>query len=474
MVSRTAGYRLERDTLGEVKVPEGAYYGPQTQRAKENFPVSGLKLQKRFIRAQGILKEAAAKANTQLGMLDERRGKAIARAAREVSEGKFDGHFVVDVYQSGAGTSQNMNANEVIANRAIELLKGKVGDYKLVHPNDHVNMAQSSNDTIHVAMHIAAVEAIERELLPTLDDLRRTLAKKANEFKDIVKPGRTHLQDAVPITLGQEFSGYAAMVQKGMRRVKSAEMSLREINMGATAVGTGLNAHPDFGVVAVREISRITGIDFRLPENPFEAAQNTDAAVEASAALRTLAVGLTKMANDLRLLSSGPRAGLGEIRLPAVQPGSSIMPGKVNPVIAEMLNMVCFQVLGNDAAIAFAGQAGQLELNVMMPVIAYNLINSIEVLANAIKIFEAKCIKGITADTARCAELAEMSFALATALAPKIGYERAAEVAKKAHASGKSVREVALEMRVITEAEARAFLDPKKMARIRSKGYNKK
>ncbi len=468
------GYRFEKDTLGEVKVPEGAYYGPQTQRARENFPVSGIRLQRRFIRAQGILKEAAARANTQLGLLDERRGKAIARAAREVSEGKFDQHFVVDVYQSGAGTSQNMNANEVIANCAIELLRGKLGDYTLVHPNDHVNMAQSSNDTIHVAMHVAAVEAMEQELMPALDDLRRALAKKASEFKDIVKIGRTHLQDAVPITLGQEFSGYATMVKKGMRRVRTAEEALREINMGATAVGTGLNAHPDFGVIAVREISKMTGISFRLPENPFEAAQNTDAAVEASAALRTVAVGLIKMANDLRLLSSGPRAGLGEIKLPPVQPGSSIMPGKVNPVMAEMLNMACFQVLGNDATITFAGQAGQLELNVMMPAISYNLLNSIEVLAGAVRAFTQKCVKGITADTARCAELAEKSLALATALAPKIGYDKAAEVAKMAYATGKSVGEVALEMRVINEKEARELLDPKKMARMSSKAYKKK
>ncbi|MFQ5815974.1 MAG: class II fumarate hydratase [Candidatus Hydrothermarchaeaceae archaeon] len=468
-----AGYRRERDTLGEVRVPSDAYYGPQTQRARENFPVSGIRLQTRFVRAQGVLKEAAAKANVKLGVLEEKRGRAIARAAREVSEGRFAEHFVLDVYQSGAGTSQNMNANEVIANRAVEILGGEIGDYALVHPNDHVNMAQSSNDTIHVAMHIAAVEAMKRELIPALDDLRRALRKKSREFKDVVKPGRTHLQDAVPITLGQEFSGYAAVVKKGIKRVEVAEDALREINMGATAVGTGLNAHPDFSTTSVREISRITGIAFRPPDNPFEAAQNTDAAVEASGALRTLAVGLIKMADDLRLLSSGPRSGLGEIMLPPVQPGSSIMPGKVNPVMAEMLNMACFQVMGNDTAIAFAGQAGQLELNVMMPVIAYNLLNSIEILAGAVRAFTGRCIKGITADTERCAKSADRSLALATALAPKIGHERAAEVAKKAYSTGKSVREVALKEGLITEKEARKLLDPKKMTKIRSKAYRR-
>jgi len=467
------GHRLEKDTLGKVKVPVDAYYGPQTQRAKENFPVSGIRLQRRFIRSQGILKEAAAKANAKLGALDEKKGKAIARAAREVNEGRFDDHFVVDVYQSGAGTSQNMNANEVIANRAIEILNGKIGDYSLVHPNDHVNMAQSTNDTIHVAMHIAAVDALKTELVPAMDDLRRALRKKSREFKDIVKPGRTHLQDAVPITLGQEFSGYAAMVKKGVKRLKVAEDSLREINMGATAVGTGLNAHPDFASTSVREISRITGLSFRLPENPFEAAHNTDAAVEASGALKTVAVGFTKMANDLRLLSSGPRAGLGEIILPPVQPGSSIMPGKVNPVMAEMLNMACFQVMGNDTTISYAGQAGQLELNVMMPVIAYNLLNSLEILTGAVKAFTDRCIKGITADEERCAELADRSMALATALAPKIGYEKAAEVAKKAYSSGKSVKDVALKMGLITEKEAKKLLDPRHMTKVRSKSYKR-
>jgi fumarate hydratase class II len=468
-----AGYRLERDTLGVINVPVDAYYGPQTQRAKENFPISGIRFQRRFIRAQGILKEAAAKANVKVGELEERRGRAIARAAREVSEGRFDEHFILDVYQSGAGTSQNMNANEVIANRAIEILGGELGDYSLVHPNDHVNMAQSSNDTIHVAMHISAVEAIERELIPALDDLRHALRKKAREFKDVVKTGRTHLQDAVPITLGQEFSGYAAMVKKGIMRMKTAGDALREINMGATAVGTGLNAHPDFGVIAVREISRITGIAFRLPENPFEAAHNTDAAVEASGALRTLAIGLSKMADDLRLLSSGPRTGFGEIKLPPVQPGSSIMPGKVNPVMAEMLNMVCFQVLGNDAVISHAGRSGQLELNVMMPVIAYNLLNSIELLSGAVRAFTERCVKGIKADIERCAELADRSLALATALSPLIGYEMAAEVAKKAYIKGKSVREVAIEEGILTKKEAKRILDPKKMTKIRSKSYKR-
>ncbi|MEE8167288.1 MAG: class II fumarate hydratase [Candidatus Hydrothermarchaeales archaeon] len=462
-------YRIERDTLGEVKVPKDAYYGAQTQRAKENFQVSGITLQRGFIRAQGILKAAAAKSNVKLAQLDKKIGDAIAKAAKEVSERKLDQEFVVDVYQAGAGTSQNMNANEVIANRAIELLGGRKGDYSLVHPNDHVNMAQSSNDTIHVATHIAALEAIERELLPALADLEKALEKKAGEFKEVIKPGRTHLQDAVPITLGQEFSGYATMIGKGIKRIKHAGDALRELNMGATAVGTGLNAHPNFGKLAVEEINSALGLGFRMAENPFEAAQNMDASVEVSGALRVLAVSLIKIADDLRLLSSGPRTGLGEIELPAVQPGSSIMPGKVNPVMAEMLNMAAFQVMGNDAAIAFAAQAGQLELNVMMPMIAYNLLNSIGVLTGAVRAFTDRCVKGITADGERCRELAEQSLALATALAPRIGYEKAAKLAQKAYAKEKTVREVAIEEGILSKKEADEILDLLKMTRKKGK-----
>jgi fumarate hydratase class II len=459
-------YRVERDFLGEVRVPRDAYWGVQTQRAVENFPISGIRLGRRFIRAQGIVKLAAAKANMEVGRLDRRLGEAIVRAAEEVIEGELDEHFVVDVYQAGAGTSQNMNANEVIANRANEILGGELGSYDPVHPNDHVNMAQSTNDTIHVAMHIAAHEAIREELLPALEGLARALREKSREFDDVVKIGRTHLQDAVPIRLGQEFSGYASMVEHAISRVERASAALEELVIGGTAVGTGLNSHPKYPDVAIREINRLTGLNFRRPDDMFEAMQNTDACVEVSGALKTMAVSLTKIANDLRLLSSGPRTGLAEIRLPAVQPGSSIMPGKVNPVMAEMLNMVAFQVLGNDTAITYASQAGQLELNVMMPMIAHNLLQSVEIAARAVKAFTERCVTGIEADRQRCMSYVEWSTAMATALSPRIGYERAAEIAKRAYAEGKTVREVALEEGVLTEEELDELLDADRMTRI--------
>lgn len=458
-----ASYRIEKDFLGQVRVPADAYYGVQTYRAVKNFPISGLRLQPRFVRAQAIIKLAAAKANAALGVLDRQIAKAIILAAREVLDGKFSDQFVVDVFQAGAGTSQNMNMNEVLANRANELLGGSKGNYSLVHPNDHVNMAQSTNDTIHTAIHIAAVEAIVSELLPSLKHLRDALRRKAEEFDSVVKAGRTHLQDAVPLRLGQEFSGYAHMIERGRQRVERSFDSLLELNIGGTAVGTGLNAHPEYSASVVKEINRLTRLRFRRATNMFEAMQNTDACVEMSGALKTLAVSLTKIANDLRLLSSGPRTGLAEIRLPAVQPGSSIMPGKVNPVIAEMLNMAAFQVMGNDAVVTHAGQAGQLELNVMMPVIAYNLIQSIEILATATRAFADRCVRGIEADDKKCREWAEMSISLATALSPKIGYERAAEVAKKAYATGKPVRQVVLEEDLISERELDEILNIRTM-----------
>ncbi|MFQ5838228.1 MAG: class II fumarate hydratase [Thermoplasmata archaeon] len=459
-------YRTERDFLGKVRVPRRAYWGVQTQRAVENFPVSGLRLQRRFIRAQGIIKLAAAKANMEVGRLDGKMGEAIVKAAREVMEGRFDDHFVVDVYQAGAGTSQNMNANEVIANRANEILGGELGAYKPVHPNDHVNMAQSTNDTIHVAIHIAALEAIQKELLPALEGLAQALRQKAKEFDDIVKIGRTHLQDAVPVRLGQEFSGYASMIEHSISRLGKASASLEEIVIGGTAVGTGLNADPRYPDLAIREINTLTGLRFRRPDDMFEAMQNTDACMDTSGTLKAMAVSLTKIANDLRLLSSGPRTGLAEIELPAVQPGSSIMPGKVNPVIAEMLNMVAFQVLGNDATITYASQAGQLELNVMMPVIAYNLIQSIEIAIGGIGAFTERCVQGIKADRERCRSYVEWSTAMATALSPRIGYERAAEIAKKAYAEGRTVREVALEDSALTPEELDDLLDASRMTKI--------
>lgn len=461
-----AEYRLEKDFLGELKVPKEAYWGVQTQRAVENFPVSGLRLQPRFVRAQGIVKLAAAKANVEVGSLDPTLGKAIVQAAQEVMAGGLDDQFVVDVYQAGAGTSQNMNANEVIANRANELLGGKKGEYRPVHPNDHVNMAQSTNDTIHVATHIAALEAIHGDLLPALRDLSSALWRKAEAFDDVLKIGRTHLQDAVPLRLGQEFGGYASMVDHAVRRVEQASKALEELALGGTAVGTGLNAHPRYPDLALQEVNALTGLSFRRPDNMFEAMQNTDACVEVGGALKTLAVSLTKLANDLRLLSSGPRAGLGEIRLPAVQPGSSIMPGKVNPVLPEMLNMVAFQVLGNDATITYASQAGQLELNVMMPVIAYNLLHAIQVAAGGVRTFTSRCVEGIEANPERCASFVEWSTALATALSPKVGYARASEIAKRAYREGKTVREVAREEGVLSEAELDELLDADAMTRV--------
>ena len=454
--------RVEHDTMGNVAVPASAYYGAQTQRALDNFRISGLVFPRRFIRALGIVKEAAAYVNIQLGLLDEKKGKAIGQAAQEVTDGKLDPQFIVDVFQTGSGTSTNMNANEVIANRAIELLGGNRGDKEVVHPNDQVNMSQSSNDVFPTAIHISAVEAIVTDLLPALKKLVLALEKKADEFSDVVKPGRTHLQDAVPVTLGQEFSGYASMIAHGVERIENARSSLLELPIGGTAVGTGLNADPDFGELVVQRINEMTGLEFCPSKNKFEALQNRDAAVETSGALRSVAVSLMKISNDLRLLSSGPEAGLGEIELPALQPGSSIMPGKVNPVVPESVSMVCAQVIGNDLAITIAGQSGILELNVMMPLIAFNLLQSIEIMTNAARLLAEKCIGGIKANRARCEELAEKSYALATAIAPSIGYDRAAQIVKKAQSENKTIREAMLEDG-IPKDEVDRILDLKRM-----------
>ncbi len=452
--------RIEIDTMGKVKLPDDVYYGAQTKRAMDNFPISGLKLPRRFIRAQGIVKLAAARANGKLGLLDRKIFRAIEKAAMEVINGAHDNHFVVDVYQAGAGTSQNMNANEVIANRALEILKSKKGDYSLIHPNDHVNMAQSTNDTIPASIYISAFEAVREDLLPVLNALRDTLTRKSREFDVIVKAGRTHLQDAVPIRLGQEIGGYAEAINNDIRRISHASGSLLCLPIGGNAVGTGINAKPGFRKYVIREIRMITGIKFRSPENLFESIQNLNPALELSASLRGLSITLSKIANDVRLLSSGPRTGFAEIQLPAVQPGSSIMPGKVNPVMAEMLNMVCFQVLGNDTAIAYATQASQLELNVMMPVIAYNLLFSIEILTGGINAFNNKCLKGIKADADKCQTLAETTLAIATALNPIIGYASSAEVSKEAYRTGKSVKQVAIEKGILNKTDADRVLDP--------------
>ena len=455
--------RIETDSLGPVNVPANAYYGAQTQRAGENFPISGLRFPRRFIRALGLLKRACAQINLESGRLDRTIAGAILQAAGEVAEGKFDDQFVVDIFQTGSGTSTNMNANEVIANRAIELLGGEMGSKKPVHPNDHVNMGQSSNDIIPTTIHIAALEAIERDLLPALAAMRDALAEKARAFDDIVKIGRTHLQDAVPVRLGQEFGGYAAMLLEGIRRIHACREGLRELALGGTAVGTGLNTEFGYSEAVIARISEDTGIVFRQAANLFEALGARDSVVEASGALKCVACSLMKIANDIRWLGSGPRCGIGEIVIPDLQPGSSIMPGKVNPVMPEMLTMVAAQVIGNDAADTIGGQGGNFELNVYMPMMAHNLLQSIELLTRGTRTFALLCIRGLEANRKRCEEMVEKSLAMCTALAPRIGYDAAAAIAKEAYTSGRTVREVAREKQVLPEEELNAVLDPRRM-----------
>lgn len=456
-------FRLAKDSLGEVKVPQEAYYGAQTQRAVHNFPISGERLPRPFIRAQGLIKAACAKANWETGSLEERLAKAIIQAAEEVAEGKWDDQFVVDAFQAGAGTSQNMNANEVIASRAAELLGGKRGDYDLVHPNDHVNMAQSTNDTIHVAINISSAEEVVHRLIPAAAQLAEVLEEKAEAYWDVIKAGRTHLQDAVPIRYGQVFGGYAHTVRQSIRSLCGVLESLYEIGLGGNAVGTGINAHPDYSRLAVEDIAKRTGLPFREAENRFSFMQNTNAALSLSHALKELAVHLIKISSDLRLLSSGPRTGLAELILPAVQPGSSIMPGKVNPVMAENLYMICAQVIGNDGAVTVAASESQLEINVMMPVIARNVLQSIHLLANGITAFTERCVKGMEVNKKQCAYWLERSTALATALNPYIGYERAAKIAQKAYREEKTVREVVQEEGILSPEEVEAILDPQKL-----------
>ena len=449
--------------MGEMKVPRQGYWGPETQRAYENFPVSGLLFPREFIKALGMIKAASAKSNVKLRLLNPKRGNAILRAAREVMDGKLDDHFVLDIFQTGSGTSTNMNANEVIANRANEILGGKVGEKKTVHPNDHVNLGQSSNDVIPSAIHISTLEGIQRNLLPALILLQLALGQKAREFDSVLKIGRTHLQDATPIRLGQEFSGYVSMLEHGRRRLETTRKHLAELPIGGTAVGTGINTHPRFAPLVIREIRKMTGLPFREAENHFEAQGAKDAAVEASGALKTIAVSLMKIANDIRWLGSGPRCGIGEIMIPSVQPGSSIMPGKVNPVIAEALCQVCAQVIGNDLTVTVAGMSGNFELNVMMPVMAYNLLQSIHLLTNAVRVFTHKCARGLKADKDRCREMVEKSLAMVTALSPHIGHDRAAGIAQEAYKTGKTIREIALQQRVLPARELEKLLDPWKM-----------
>jgi fumarate hydratase class II len=452
-------YREEKDTMGVVRVPADAYYGAQTRRAVENLPIGELRMPPGFIRALALIKRCAAEVNRELGLLEPRIAEAAAAAAREVLEGRFDDQFVVGVFQTGSGTSSNMNVNEVIAARANEILTGTRGGKSPVHPNDHVNLGQSSNDAVPSAIHIAALTAIRGRLIPALEGLQRALAAKAAEFADVRKIGRTHLQDAVPMTLGQEFSGYARQAELAVDRLRAVEPRLCELALGGTAVGTGVNAHPDFAARTIALMARETGIGFRRAANPFEAQAAKDAAVEASAAVKTIAVSLTKIANDLRWLASGPRCGLGEIVLPALQPGSSIMPGKVNPVVPEAVLQVAAQVIGNDAALTVAGQSGSFELNVMMPVIAHNLLQSIELLADAARVLAEKCVAGIRADRKSCSAFIERSLALVTPLVPRIGYDRAAAVAQKAHASGRTVREVLIEEKILPEEEIAGLLN---------------
>ncbi|MCE3222950.1 MAG: fumC [Nitrospira sp.] len=454
--------RMERDTMGELPVPSDAYYGVQTARAIENFPISSLRMPRAMIRAMGLIKRAAAEVNHSLGLLDKKPAEAIRRAASEVVEGQLDAEFPVDIFQTGSGTSTNMNTNEVISNRATELLGGARGS-KLVHPNDHVNLGQSSNDVIPTAIHIAASETIQRQLIPALTRLHKALTGKAREFDKIVKIGRTHLQDATPVRLGQEFGGYARQIELGIARMKRAQAALSEVALGGTAVGTGLNCHPKFAAKVMAIISKETGCPFQEAVNHFEGQSAQDSLVEASGELRTLAVSLMKIANDIRWLGSGPRCGLGEINLPETQPGSSIMPGKVNPVIAESVTMVCAQVIGNDVTITVGGQAANFELIVMLPVMAYNLLQAIELLAAASNNFAVKCIDGIKANEERCKSLIEESLAMCTALAPVIGYEAAAKLAKDAYKSGKTVREVAREQNVLPDKRLAQLLDPWRM-----------
>jgi fumarate hydratase class II len=442
-------YRVEHDTMGEMRVPADALYGAQTQRAVENFPISGLRFPRSFIRALGVIKSAAARVNGRLGQLPPELAASIQKAADAVAAGDHDGQFVVDIFQTGSGTSTNMNANEVIAH-----LAG-------AHPNDHVNRGQSSNDVIPSAIHVSAAMLVTQELLPAAAELAAALRRKSEEFKDIVKIGRTHLQDAVPMTLGQEFSGYASQVEHCSQRMKAALDGLYELPLGGTAVGTGLNAVPGFATAVIDQIAADTGLPFREASNHFEAQAAKDAVSFLSGALKTYAIALTKIANDIRWLASGPRSGLGELKLPETQPGSSIMPGKVNPVIAESLLMACAQVVGYDATIAWCCAAGNFELNVMMPVMAYDLLESIGLLAAVSRNFSRRAIEGLQADSDRASGFVEQSLAMCTVLAPVIGYEKAAAIAKEAYRTGQTVREVAQEVSGISEDRLNRLLDPR-------------
>jgi len=456
-------FRVEKDSMGEVQVPAEAYFGAQTRRAVENGPVSEALMPLPVVHAVAMIKGLGAEVNAGLGLLPPNLAESISRAAREVLEGKFDKEFVLDVFQTGSGTSTNMNVNEVLANRANELLGQPKGSNAPVHPNDHVNRCQSSNDIIPSAIRIAARRQLSGSLLPALELLRDALAAKSREFSDILKIGRTHLQDAVPVTLGQEFSGYASQVDHGIRRVRATFQDLEELPLGGTAVGTGLNAHPEFGARTIAEIDTVTGIPFRPAENRFEAMGAQDPLVSVSGALKTTAASHIKICHDLRLLSSGPRCGIGEIDLPSLQPGSSIMPGKVNPVILEIGIQAGAQVIGNDVVVTLGGSLGVLELNVMLPVMARNLLESIGLLSAASRLLAERCVSGITPNRKRCEELIEQSLAMVTPLAVKIGYNRAAQLAHEAYHGGKTIRILLKEKGILADAEIERVLDPKGM-----------
>ena len=456
------GHRIERDSLGEMEVPANAYWGAQTQRAVENFPISGITFGRRFVRALGVVKKAAAEANRELGLLEDDRADAVVEAAEEVIAGDHDDQFPVDVFQTGSGTSSNMNANELNANRATEIYGAELGSRE-IHPNDHVNYGQSSNDVIPTAMHVAALEAVEKDVIPGLEVLAEELEAKEEAFDDVVKTGRTHLQDATPIRLGQEFGGYRTQIEKGIDRLEATRERLGELALGGTAVGTGLNTHPEFPGLAAENIAEETGLAFREADNHFEAQAAHDAMNEAHGALRTVAGSMNKIANDLRLLASGPRNGLGEVEQPENQPGSSIMPGKINPVVAESVNQVHKQVVGNDAAVSAGAARGEIDLNLYKPVLAHNFLESAGLLANAAETFGERFVGKLEANIDYCRTQVDQSMALATALNPAIGYDKASKVAKKALADGKTVREVAVEEGYLTEAEADDVLDPRAM-----------
>ncbi|SNS25439.1 MULTISPECIES: class II fumarate hydratase [unclassified Azospirillum] len=458
-----ATIRIETDSFGPIEVPADRYWGAQTQRSLQNFKIGGEQMPKPLIRALGIAKKAAARANVALGTLDTKLGQAIAAAAEEVIDGSLDDHFPLVVWQTGSGTQTNMNANEVISNRAIEMLGGEMGSKKPIHPNDHVNRGQSSNDTFPSAMHIAAAEQFHHELIPALEQLQAALAAKAAEFSAIVKIGRTHLQDATPMTLGQEFSGYAQQLAYGVERARAALPALLRLAQGGTAVGTGLNAAVGFDAAFAAEVADITGLPFVTAPNKFEALAAHDSIVEASGVLNTLAVSLMKIANDIRLLGSGPRSGIGEISLPENEPGSSIMPGKVNPTQSEAMTMVCAQVMGNHVTITHAGATGHFELNVFKPVLIYNLLQSVRLIADASRSFAENCVVGITANTDRIAKLMSESLMLVTALNPHIGYDNAAKIAKKAHHEGTTLLEAGLALGLLTEEQFQQWVVPAQM-----------